>query len=109
MSIETKLYDKIKKPMPLPCVGLLVTHKGSLLLTLRNDERLIQPYLPYQEPLRQLNGATRAQRLTLNRVKNLQTKPLTTQITHDHIREIVHSQNNRVNATIPETPQRISR
>jgi len=36
--IEPKLYDKIKKSMPLPCVDLLVTHKGNLLLTLRNNE-----------------------------------------------------------------------
>ena len=38
MSIEPKLYDKIKKSMPLPCVDLLVTHKDNLLLTLRNNE-----------------------------------------------------------------------
>ena len=36
--IQPKLYDKIKKSMPLPCVDLLVTHKGSLLLMLRNNE-----------------------------------------------------------------------
>jgi len=36
--IQPKLYDKIKKSMPLPCVDLLVTHKGNLLLTLRNNE-----------------------------------------------------------------------
>jgi len=36
--IEPKLYDKIKKSMPLPCVDLLVTHKGNLLLMLRNNE-----------------------------------------------------------------------
>jgi colanic acid biosynthesis protein WcaH len=38
MRIEPKLYDKIKKSMPLPCVDLLVTHKGHLLLMLRNNE-----------------------------------------------------------------------
>ena len=36
--IEPKLYDKIKKSMPIPCVDLLVTHEGSLLLMLRNNE-----------------------------------------------------------------------
>ena len=36
--IQPKLYDKIKKTMPLPCVDLLVTHKKSLLLMLRNNE-----------------------------------------------------------------------
>jgi len=36
--IEPKLYNKIKKSMPLPCIDLLVTHKGNLLLTLRNNE-----------------------------------------------------------------------
>ena len=36
--IQPKHYDKIKKSMPLPCVDLLVTHKGSLLLMLRNNE-----------------------------------------------------------------------
>lgn len=36
--IQPKLYDKIKKSMPLPCVDLLVTHKNSLLLMLRNNE-----------------------------------------------------------------------
>ena len=36
--IEPKLYDKIKRSMPLPCVDLLITHKGNLLLTLRNNE-----------------------------------------------------------------------
>ena len=36
--IEPKLYDKIKKSMPLPCVDLLVNYKGSLLLMLRNNE-----------------------------------------------------------------------
>jgi len=36
--IEPKHYDKIKKQMPLPCVDLLITHKDSLLLTLRNNE-----------------------------------------------------------------------
>jgi len=36
--IEPKLYDEIKKSMPLPCVDLLVTHKGNLLLMLRNNE-----------------------------------------------------------------------
>jgi len=35
--IEPKLYNKIKKSMPLPCIDLLVTHKGNLLLTLRNN------------------------------------------------------------------------
>jgi len=38
MSIETELFDKIKKSMPIPCVDLLVTHKDSLLLMLRNNE-----------------------------------------------------------------------
>ena len=36
--IEPKLYDKIKKSMPLPCVDLLITHKDNLLLMLRNNE-----------------------------------------------------------------------
>jgi len=36
--IQPKHYDKIKKQMPLPCVDLLITHKDSLLLTLRNNE-----------------------------------------------------------------------
>jgi len=36
--IQPKLYDKIKKTMPLPCIDLLITHKKSLLLTLRNNE-----------------------------------------------------------------------
>jgi colanic acid biosynthesis protein WcaH len=36
--IQPKLYDKIKKSMPLPCVDLLITHNGSLLLMLRNNE-----------------------------------------------------------------------
>lgn len=36
--IEPKLYDDIKKKMPLPCVDLLVVYKGSLLLMLRNNE-----------------------------------------------------------------------
>jgi len=36
--IEPKLYDKIKKSMPLPCVDLLITHKNNLLLMLRNNE-----------------------------------------------------------------------
>ena len=36
--IQPKLYDKIKKSMPLPCIDLLVTHKGNLLLMLRNNE-----------------------------------------------------------------------
>jgi len=36
--IKPKLYDKIKKSMPLPCVDLLVTHNGNLLLMLRNNE-----------------------------------------------------------------------
>ena len=31
-------YNKIKKTMPLPCVDLLVLHKGKLLLLLRNNE-----------------------------------------------------------------------
>jgi len=35
--IEPKYYDKIKKSMPLPCVDLLVTHKDSLPLMLRNN------------------------------------------------------------------------
>jgi len=38
MSIESELYDEIKKQMPLSCVDLLVTHNGSLLLMLRNNE-----------------------------------------------------------------------
>jgi len=38
MSIEPKLYDKIKESMPLPCVDLLVNYNGNLLLTLRNNE-----------------------------------------------------------------------
>ena len=36
--IEPKLYDKIKKSMPLPCVDLLINYNGNLLLTLRNNE-----------------------------------------------------------------------
>jgi len=36
--IQPKLYDKIKKSMPLPCIDLLVTHKNNLLLMLRNNE-----------------------------------------------------------------------
>lgn len=36
--IEPKLYDEIKKSMPLPCVDLLVTHNDRLLLMLRNNE-----------------------------------------------------------------------
>jgi len=36
--IEPKHYDKIKKSMPLPCVDLLITHKDSLPLMLRNNE-----------------------------------------------------------------------
>jgi len=36
--IEPRLYDEIKKSIPLPCVDLLITNKGSLLLTLRNNE-----------------------------------------------------------------------
>ena len=36
--IQPKHYDKIKKTMPLPCVDLLVTHNGNLLLMLRNNE-----------------------------------------------------------------------
>jgi colanic acid biosynthesis protein WcaH len=36
--IEPKLYDKIKKSMPLPCIDLLITHKDNLLLMLRNNE-----------------------------------------------------------------------
>ncbi|MBW1669568.1 MAG: NUDIX domain-containing protein [Deltaproteobacteria bacterium] len=36
--IEEPMYTKIKQLMPLPCVDLLVTNKGSLLLTLRNNE-----------------------------------------------------------------------
>lgn len=38
MSIEPRLYDEIKKSMPLPCVDLLVTYKDNLLLMLRNNE-----------------------------------------------------------------------
>ena len=38
MRIEAGLFDKIKKQMPIPCVDLLVTHKNSLLLMLRNNE-----------------------------------------------------------------------
>ncbi|MBW1669564.1 MAG: hypothetical protein JRJ66_16270 [Deltaproteobacteria bacterium] len=38
MSIDPKLYDEIKKKIPLPCVDLLITHKKSLLLMLRNNE-----------------------------------------------------------------------
>jgi len=36
--IDEPLYTKIREAMPLPCVDLLVTNKGSLLLTLRNNE-----------------------------------------------------------------------
>jgi len=36
--IEPKLYDKIKKSMPLSCIDLLVNYNGNLLLTLRNNE-----------------------------------------------------------------------
>ena len=38
MRIETELFDKIKKSMPIPCVDLLVAYKNSLLLMLRNNE-----------------------------------------------------------------------
>jgi len=38
MGIETELFDKIKKSMPIPCVDLLVAYKNSLLLMLRNNE-----------------------------------------------------------------------
>ena len=38
MRIEPKLYGKIKELMPLPCVDLLITYNGSLLLVLRNND-----------------------------------------------------------------------
>jgi len=38
MRIETELFDKIKKSMPIPCIDLLVTYKNRLLLMLRNNE-----------------------------------------------------------------------
>lgn len=38
MRIENKLYDTIKKSMPIPCVDLLVNYAGNLLLMLRNNE-----------------------------------------------------------------------
>jgi len=36
--IEESLYKKIKQLMPLPCVDLLILHKGRLLLMLRKNE-----------------------------------------------------------------------
>jgi colanic acid biosynthesis protein WcaH len=35
--IEEKLYSRIKQLMPLPCVDLLATQKGSLLLLKRTN------------------------------------------------------------------------
>jgi len=36
--IDEPLYTKIREAMPISSVDLLVTHNGSLLLTLRNNE-----------------------------------------------------------------------
>ena len=36
--IEESLYKKIKQLMPLPCVDLLILHKGRILLMLRKNE-----------------------------------------------------------------------
>ena len=35
--IEEKLYNRIKQLMPIPCVDLLPTHQGSLLLLKRTN------------------------------------------------------------------------
>ena len=36
--IDEPLYNRIKEIMPIPTVDLLVTHRGRLLLMLRNNE-----------------------------------------------------------------------
>ena len=36
--IDEPLYNRIKEIMPIPIVDLLVTHRGRLLLMLRNNE-----------------------------------------------------------------------
>jgi colanic acid biosynthesis protein WcaH len=36
--IDNSLYEKIKFQLPIPCIDLLITHQGRLLLMLRNNQ-----------------------------------------------------------------------
>ena len=69
--IQPKLYDKIKKSMPLPCVDLLVTHKDSLLLTLRNNEPGKAPWSASQTKYGDLEPPPHKTTILRGRSKNI--------------------------------------
>jgi len=91
MRIQSKLYDKIKKSIPLPCVDLLVTHKDSLLLMLRNNEPGKDLWFTPGGRIYRNESLTETVKRVLSEETGLQSNSITQISTMSHMWPTVHT------------------